>query len=186
MNGDRDLRVWALAHPVSMLLLFIGLMLLMVWGNVRLQRGGMFTGEVILRSDDPYRAMDRYVHEQKAHEGFDGEETIPFFLNSGIRSAADLERVWRLTESVKKHCGKSVLSLAEIPAYHDTGTALADEPYITQDQIHGADFHMGEWKQTVERDPGVHGVFVGRNFALASVVRYLPPTMTKSWNSAAR
>jgi hypothetical protein len=80
-----------------------------------------------------------------------------------------------LTESVKKHFGNSVLSLAEIPAYHDTGTALADDPYITQDQIHGLDFRIGEWKQKVERDPGVHGVFVGRNFAWASVVRYLPP-----------
>lgn len=175
MNDDRDPRIWALAHPVMMLLLFVGLTLLMVWGNVRLHRTGMFSGDVILRSDDPYRAMDRYVHDQKAHEGFAGEETIAFFLNGEMRSAADLERVWRFTEAVKNHFGSSVLSLAEIPAYHDTGDALADDPYITKEQIDHADFRMEEWKQKVARDPGVHGVFVGRTFAWASVVRYLPP-----------
>jgi predicted RND superfamily exporter protein len=148
---------------------------LMLWGNVRLQRGAMFAGDVILRADDPYRLMDRYVHEEKRHQGFDGEEMIFFFVNSGLRFPADLDRVQQLTAAVKQTFGPSVLSLAEIPAYRDTGDALDDTPYITPQQLAAPNFRLREWQARAAQDPGVFGVFVGRDFAWASVVRYLPP-----------
>ena len=136
--------------------------------------GGMFAGEVILRAEDPYRAMDHYVHEDKRHQGFDGEEMIFFFLNSGLRSPADLERVRQFTDATKRTFGPNILSLAEIPAYRDTGEALEDTPYITQQTLAAPDLHLLEWRARTAQDPSVFGVFVGRDFAWASVVRYLP------------
>ena len=170
-----DLRLRILAKPGWVVPILAGLTVLTVWGNVRLQCGGLFDGDVILRADDPYRLMDRYVHQDKAHEGFDSEETIPFFLNSGMRSAADLQRALRFTEAAKERFGKTIGSLAEIPAYEDTGTALRDDPYITDSAVTRPDFHLREWKDKVQRDPSVFGVFVGRTFAWTAVVRYLPP-----------
>lgn len=170
-----DPRLWAFTHPGSVVLLVGGMTALMLWGNVRLQRGGMFADDVLLRADDPYRLMDQYVHEEKREQGFDGEEMIFFFVNSGVRSPADLHRVQQLTDAVIQTFGPSVLSLAKIPAYQDTGEALDDTPYITPERVTASHFRLHDWQAQAARDPSVFGVFVGRDFAWASVVRYLPP-----------
>lgn len=173
--SDVDPRVWAIRRPLAACVLVIALTLLFLGGNAWLQRAGLFTGDVILREDDPYRVMDAYVHEQKAHEGFDGEEIIPFFLNTGVRATADLERVLRFMQAAKATFGDTLLSLSEIPAYEDTGAALRDEPWVTESELAQADFTVRAWKDKVARDPSVFGLFVDRQFRWTAVFRYLPP-----------
>jgi hypothetical protein len=60
-----DPRVWALRHPRQTLLVLMILMSVMVVGNALLSRGGMFDGEVIVQTEDPWREMDRYVQNNR-------------------------------------------------------------------------------------------------------------------------
>jgi len=121
------------------------------------------------------RRMDRYVQDKTA-EGFEGREFIPFVLNGGgIRSAADLQHLLHVTETAQGAFGDTVLSLSTVPAYRDTGETLVDEPYVTAEKISRPDFDLRRWKEQVAGDPGVFGLLVGRDFAWASVIRYLPP-----------
>ena len=129
-----DPRVWALRHPRQTLFVLIILISVLVVGNVLLSRGGMFDGEVIVQTEDPWREMDRYV-QQKTHAGFDSEETIAFFVNGAIHSPSDLERTLALTDAVKTAFGDGVMSLSTIPAYQDDGEALDDTPYLTADLL---------------------------------------------------
>ena len=170
-----DPRLWAIKKPRIALLCFLGLTLLFVWGNGRVERGGVLDGDVILRTDDPMRQMDRYVQD-KAAEGFEGREFVPFVLNGGgIRSAADLQHLLHVTETAQGAFGDTVLSLSTVPAYRDSGETLVDEPYVTVEKISRPDFDLRKWKEQVAKDPGVFGLLVGRDFSWASVIRYLPP-----------
>jgi predicted RND superfamily exporter protein len=170
-----DPRLWAIAHPYGVLVLCLASLALVLWGNLRLQRGGLFDGEVILRADDPWRVMDRYVHETKHREGFDSEETITFFLNGGLHAPQDLARTIDVTQAVKSTFGDAVLSLSEIPAYEDTGEVLRDDPYLTPALVTEPAFDLSAWQAKVQEDPSVYGLFVDRHFAWTAVVRYLPP-----------
>jgi predicted RND superfamily exporter protein len=169
-----DPRLWGVKKPWSALLCFIGLTLLFAWGNVRLQRGGFLDEDVLLRADDPFRRMDRYV-QGKVEEGFEGREVIPFVLHGGIQSAEDLQKILRLTEAVQEAFGDAVFSLSEAPAYRDTGETLFDEPYITGKELTDPSFALNEWKEQVARDPAVYGLLVGRDFSWALAARYLAP-----------
>jgi predicted RND superfamily exporter protein len=169
-----DPRLWGIKKPWRVLLCFVGLSLFFAWGNVRLKKGGILDSDTILREDDPVRQMDRYVRG-KVEEGFEGREAISFILNDGVHSSQDLRDVLYLTETLKESFGDRVLSLAEVPAYQDSGETLRDEPYITVEEIGGSGFNFQEWGEKVRRDPGVFGLLVGRDFSWAAVVRYLPP-----------
>ena len=171
-----DPRLWGIRKPWSGLLLFLGLTLLFTWGNFRTRKGGILDGEAILNSEDPIRQMVHYV-EGKAKEGFEGQEIIPFIIRfpEGIRTIADLQKIWHLTEEVKATFGNRVISLSEIPDYHDTGEALLDDPYITPALFINDDFDLAAWKERIRQDPTVYGLLVSRNFDWAAVVRYLPP-----------
>src|SRR5262245_44659922 len=137
-----DPRLWSIRHPRIMLMVFVGLTALFVWGNGRVNRGGILDRDVILQSDDPIRQMDQYVQEKVA-EGFEGREFIPFILNSGsIRAPQGVQKILQLTETAKKVFGDTVVSLATVPAYHDTGDALTDEPFVTARDLASPDFRM--------------------------------------------
>lgn len=163
-----------LNKPKRALLVFLGLTLLFTWGNGRVQKGGILDDDVILREDDPARQMDRYV-QAKSAEGFEGREFIVFVLNRSLTSAQHLAKVVTLTAVVKAAFGEGVLSLAEAPAYHDTGETLRDEPYITLSEITQSSFDLQEWQEKVARDIGVYGLLVGRDFSWTTVIRYFPP-----------
>lgn len=169
-----DPRLWALRHPRLAIALFLLLTGLFLWGNTRLTKGGILDEDVILQPDDPVRLMDRYVQAKRA-QGFDGKEAVPFILNSGISSAQDLVRVATFTEAAKAVFGDGVLSLAEIPAYKDTGETLLDDPYVVKETVLQPLFNLDAWKEQVRRDSSVYGPMVGRDFAWTAVVRYLPP-----------
>jgi len=169
-----DSRLWGIDQPKIALLIFLGLTLFFVWGNVRVEKGGILDEDVILWEGDPMRQMDRYV-QSKVIEGFEGREFIPFILNSGIRSLEDLRRILHFTESAKTTFGESIVSLAEAPAYQDTGETLRDDPYITASEVAHPDFDLREWQKKVAADLGVYGLLVGRDFSWTAVIRYLPP-----------
>lgn len=170
----RDPRLWALQHPWWVLLVFFLLTGLFAWGNTRLRKGGILDDDVILRLDDPVRLMDRYV-QAKQHEGFEGKEAIPLVFNSELRTPEDLLAVARFSDATKTAFGDGLLSLAEAPAYQDTGEALRDDAYITSTEVTQPGFNLNAWKDKVTRDPSVYGLLVGRDFHWTTVIRYLPP-----------
>jgi predicted RND superfamily exporter protein len=169
-----DPREWSIRHPWTVVAVFTTLSVMFVWGNLRMQKGGILDRDVILREDDPFRLMDQYVQD-KIREGFEGREFIPLVINRDIRSGEDAEKILRLTRAAQAAFGKTVLSLATAPAYHDIGEALLDEPYVTKTTIAPENFHIEDWRRNVAADPGVFGLLVGRDFSWSSVVRYLPP-----------
>src|SRR2546426_12369189 len=119
-----DPRLWAIKKPRIALLCFLGLTLLFVWGNGRVERGGVLDGDVILRTDDPMRQMDRYVQD-KAAEGFEGREVVPFVLNGGgLRSAGGLQHLLHGTETAHGAVGGTALRLSTGPAYPASGEAV--------------------------------------------------------------
>jgi len=169
-----DPRLWGIKKPWGALLVFLGLTFLFAWNNAYVEKGGILDEDVILREDDSWRQMDRYVRE-KTEEGFEGREFISFILNGGIHSTEDLKKILHFTEAAKEAFGDAVLSLSEVPAYSDTGEVLLYKPYITSEEMSRPDFNLKEWKEKIARDPGVFGLLVGRDFSWAAVIRYLPP-----------
>ena len=87
-----DPRLWGIKKPWGALLVFLGLTFLFAWDNAYVEKGGILDEDVILREDDSWRQMDRYVRE-KTEEGFEGREFIPFILNGGIHSTEDLKKI---------------------------------------------------------------------------------------------
>lgn len=169
-----DPRLWCIRHPRVIVCLFILLTAFFLWGSAQVERGGILDENVILRKDDPFSQMDRYVRA-KVTEGFEGREFIPFIFNhGGLQSPADLQKVLAFTKAAQDTFGDSILSLSTVPHYQDTGESLLDEPYITGSE-HTSAFDFQEWKIAVAEDPGVFGLFVGRDFSWATVIRYLPP-----------
>lgn len=169
-----DPRVWSIRHPRLMAALFLALSLVFAWGNTRVEKAGILDSDVILREDDPFRAMDRYVQE-KTRLGFEGREFIPFVINGGVRTAADAEKILRVTQAARRAFGDSIVSLATTPAYRDTGETLLDEPYVTKKLVAAPHFRVEEWQRQVAADASVFGLLIGRDSSWASVVRYLPP-----------
>lgn len=169
-----DLHACGINHPRIALLVFLSLSLLFVWGNVRVQKGGILDEHVILREDDPVRQMDQYVQE-KVQEGFEGRAFISFILHSGARSTEDLGKVLTFTAAAKETFGEAIISLAEVPAYQDTGDTLRDEPYVTAGEITHPSFDLHAWHEKVATDPSVYGLLVGRDFSWTAVIRYLSP-----------
>jgi hypothetical protein len=147
-----------------------------VWGNSRVEKGGILDSDVILRQDDPFRVMDRYV-QGKVREGFEGREFIPFVLNTGVHSAEDAAKILRVTRAAQKTFGDTVLSLATTPEYRDTGEFLLDIPYVTDVTVtsFNSPSQIESWKRRVAADASVFGLLAGKDFSWASVVRYLPP-----------
>jgi predicted RND superfamily exporter protein len=169
-----DPRTWSIQHPLAAMFVFFALSGLFLWGNVRVQKAGILDSDVILREDDPFQQMNRYVQD-KVHEGFEGREIIPFVINTGVHALKDAEKILQVTRAAQQAFGETVVSLATTPAYHDTGETLLDEPYITKARLAAPQFHIEEWRAQVANDAGVFGLLVGREFSWASVVRYLPP-----------
>ncbi|MGH7965613.1 MAG: hypothetical protein ACRERD_28000 [Candidatus Binatia bacterium] len=171
-----DPRLWAIRNPRSVLLSFVCLNLLFLWGNFLTQKGSILGDDAILDEDDPVRQMDRYV-AGKVQEGFEGREMIPFIItfSDGIQTIADLQKIWAFTEKVKATFGNRVASPSEIPDYRDTGEQLLDDPHITPALFTDSRFELAAWKARVRRDPTVYGLLVGRNFDWAAIVRFLPP-----------
>ena len=169
-----DPREWSIRHPWTVVVVFIMLSMVFAWGNLRVQKGGILDRDVILREDDPFQLMDRYVQD-KVQEGFEGREFIPLVINASISSEENAEKILQVTRAAQAAFGETVLSLATAPAYHDTGEALLDEPYVTKGALSATNFHGEDWRGKVAADPGVFGLLVGRDFSWASVVRYLPP-----------
>lgn len=170
-----DPRVLAIKHPLWSLIAFIGLTSLFLWGNIVVERGGVLD-DVVTKEDDPSRKMDLYVQSKK-EEGFEGREFIPFIVHfpEGINSKEHLEKICTVTEGVKGFFGEEgVTSACEIPNYKDTGEGLSSEPYINAQLLENPSFPIQEWKSEVARDPGVYGLFIGRDFTWAAVIRYLP------------
>jgi predicted RND superfamily exporter protein len=169
-----DLRAWSLHHPSFVAVLFAALSAVCVWGNLQVEKGGILDRDVILREDDPFRMMDRYVHD-KVRDGFEGREFISFVINSGVHSARDAEKILRVTRDAQAVFGETIASLATVPAYRDTGDTLLDEPYVTKHAVASSHFQIDVWRRDVAHDASVFGLLVGRDFSWASVVRYLPP-----------
>jgi len=169
-----DPRLWCIRHPRAVVCLFLFWTVVFIWGNAQVERGGILDEDVILRQDDPFSQMDRYVRA-KVTEGFEGREFIPFIFNhGGLQSPSDLQKVFTFTKAAQNTFGDTILSLSTVPHYQDTGESLLDEPYITESEYTPAfDFH--KWKLAIADDPGVFGLFVGRDFSWATVIRYLPP-----------
>ena len=76
---------WLLSHPRMILLVFVGLTVVCLWGNLRLQKGSVMDDTVIVKPDDPYRQMHQYVLA-KQHDGFDAGEAIALILRGGLHS----------------------------------------------------------------------------------------------------
>lgn len=169
-----DPRVWSIQHPLATVLVFIALSVVFAWGNLRVEKGGILDSDVILRQDDPFRVMDKYVKD-KVGEGFEGREFIPFVIKTGTHSEPDAEKILHVTRAAQQAFGETVLSLATTPAYQDTGEALLDEPYVTKRTVGLSEQQMGEWRRRLSQDGSVFGLLAGRDFSWASVVRYLPP-----------
>lgn len=110
-------------------------------------------------------------------EGFEGREAISFIIvfPDGIRTIADLQKIWDFTGKVKTSFDNRVASLAEIPNYRDTGERLLDDPHINPVLFTDGHFDLDIWKERVRHDPTVYGLLVGRNFDWAAVMRFLPP-----------
>src|SRR5262245_57045672 len=126
-----DPRLWCICHPRTVVCFFLLLTAVFLWGNTQVERGGILDKDVILRPDDPFNQMDRYVRA-KVSEGFEGREFIPFIFNhGGLQSPVDLQKVFAFTKAAQDTFGDTILSLSTVPRYQDTGEALLDEPYIT-------------------------------------------------------
>jgi predicted RND superfamily exporter protein len=156
------------------MLVFGVLSAVFVWGNFRVEKGGILDRDVILRPDDPFRLMDKYVKD-KIGEGFEGREFIPFVINTGVRGGLDAEKILRVTRAAQQAFGETVVSLATTPAYQDTGEALLDQPYVTQHLAKFSESQMQEWRRRLGQDSSVFGLLVGRDFSWTSIIRYLPP-----------
>lgn len=169
-----DPRAWTIQHPLTTVLLFVVFFAVFVWGNAHVEKGGVLDSEVILRQDDPFRMMDRYVKD-KVREGFEGREFISFVINMGIHSGPDAEKILQVTRAAQQAFGETVVSLATTPAYRDTGETLLDEPYVTKRNRTFSETQASEWRQRLAQDASVFGLLIGRDSSWASVVRYLPP-----------
>lgn len=170
-----DPRLWVLRNPQKALLIFLGITLLLLWGNIIVKKGAILFDDIIVQADDPVRRMDQYV-KGKVSAGFEGREAIYFFLHRNISSSEDLRAVLDFTAAVKNRFGGSVASLAEVPEYRDTGETLLDDPYITQQEITRPDFSFAQWAERVRQNPGIFGLLIARDFSWTAVIRYLPPT----------
>jgi predicted RND superfamily exporter protein len=167
---------WTLRHPIAVVSCFFVLSAVFLWGNTKVEKGGILDRDVILRADDPFYRMDQYVHS-KTQEGFSGREFIPFVLHRGVHSQEDAEKILRLTRAAQDAFGETILSLAITPMYQDTGEALLDAPYVNDNNV--AKFeepaHVNSWEAQAASDAGVFGLLVGRDFSWTAVTRYLPP-----------
>lgn len=169
-----DPRVWSIQHPFTTVVVFLALSAVFLWGNLRVEKSGILDSDVILREDDPFRVMDKYVKDKVA-EGFEGREIIPFVIHTGPHFGADAEKILHVTRAAQQAFGETVLSLATTPAYRDTGEALLDEPYVTTRTTGFSTLQTTEWRQRIAQDVSVFGHLAGRDFSWAAVVRYLPP-----------
>jgi predicted RND superfamily exporter protein len=169
-----DPRAWSMQRPLTTVLLFFSMSAVLTWGNLRVEKGGILDSDVILQPDDPFRVMDRYVKD-KAPEGFEGREFIPFVINTSNHPGPDAEKILQVTRAAQKAFGETVLSLATAPAYRDTGESLLDEPYVTKRNQTFSETQANEWRQRLAHDASVFGLLIGRDSSWASVVRYLPP-----------
>lgn len=165
---------WLLRRPRTMVWVFVGLTILCIWGNIRLQKGSVMDDHVIVNPDDPMSHMHHYVLA-KQREGFDAGEAISFILHGGLHARDDLAQVEQWTKRVEQEFGEGVLSLAKVSAYQDTGESLRDEPYITPETLASPTFDIAQWQTQVAQDDSIYGPLVGRDFSWTSVVRYLPP-----------
>ncbi len=167
---------WSIRYPVAVVVVFCLLSAVFIWGNSRVEKGGILDSDVILRQDDPFRVMDRYV-QGKVREGFEGREFIPFILNTGVHSAEDAAKILRVTRAAQKTFGDAVLSLATTPEFRDTGEFLLDTPYVNDVTVtsFSSPSQIEEWKSHVAGDASVFGLLAGKDFSWTSVVRYLPP-----------
>lgn len=165
---------WLLNHPRMILLAFVGITLVCLWGNLRLQKGSVIEDDAIVNPTDPLRQMHHYVLA-KQRDGFDAGEAISFILHGGLHARDDLARVEQWTKRVEQELGEGVLSLAKVSAYQDTGESLRDEPYITPEALTSPAFDIAQWQTQIAQDSSIYGPLVGRDFSWTSVVRYLPP-----------
>ena len=165
---------WLFRYPRIILLVFIGLTCLALWGNFHLRKGSVMEDGVIVRSDDPLRQMHQYVLAKQS-DGFDAGEAISFIVRGGLHTRDDLARVAQWTERVEQTFGEGILSLAKVSAYRDNGETLQDEPYITPETLTSPAFDMTQWHAQVAQDENIYGPLVGRDFSWTGVIRYLPP-----------
>jgi predicted RND superfamily exporter protein len=168
----RDL---ALRYPKATLVIFVLVLVVFGYGNIIAKRGGVLD-KAILNKEDHYYLMDQAVQKKRMF-GFEGTEFVPLILKfpGGIESKKDLKKIYQLTEQAKEVFGNRILSLSEVPDYHDTGIELLDLPYIHPAIFKDPNFDLEEWKREVKNDSGVYGILVGRDFDWAAVVIYMRP-----------
>lgn len=147
------------------------------FGNLLAKKGGLMD-DCLLNRDDPCLLMDKSVEELQS-KGLKTGDSVIFVLSfDGSAKLQDLQQLKSFTDEVKRRfpeCG--LLSLSIVPKYRDTGDAIANAPYVSQDLLTAeakrGGMGLNQWKKEVARDPSVYGLLIGRNFDYAVVVLLL-------------
>lgn len=165
-----DPRVLAITYPGWTTVIFIAVVLgfgLAANKQVLSLRGGIL--DDALPESDKYWQMNEWVEKTP---GFNYSEAIPLLIRCGEDKLDCLKTAMVVTDELRDR-GETVLSLATIPDYHDTGDALDDTPYISA-RIFEEKFDINAWKQRVSKDGSIANILVDTSLQW-TMVAVLPP-----------
>ena len=164
---------------VKVLLITAMVTMVFIWAQWpgRLRQGGILDN-IIMKKSDLYYQMDKRFQVFAQEQGLLTGEAISFVLPfDGQVTKADLAFVKKFTADVERafpESGFGVISLATAANYRDTGEELLDDPYITDELLADLHWDRDTWFKQIQRDSGVYGLLIGRNFDYAQVILFLP------------
>lgn len=165
-----DLRVYAICYPGWFSLLFLVVVIVFgTYGNWRVLslRGGIL--DDALPEEDKYRQMQQWV-EQK--DGFNYSEGIFLLIRCPYDEIACFREILQVSKELEDR-RETVLSLATVPNYVDTGERLLDDPYIF-DHVFTQNFNIKAWKEDVLSDGSVANLLIDESMRW-TLVGKLPP-----------
>lgn len=144
-----------------------------LYGNIVAKKGGILD-DCLLNNEDPFQVMDQQVRALGIRTGDPVSFVIPLKEGVTIENLAYIK--WFTDELSKNFPEYGILSLSNVPRYKDTGKELLNTPYIDIKLIEKSDNvkYIEEWKREIQRDNGVYGLLVGRNFDYVQVILLLP------------
>jgi len=150
----------------------------MLYGNIVAKKGGLMD-DSLLNHKDPYYLFDQQVKSFKT-EGMKTGDPVAFVIPFTNGPTADsLAFVKKFTDDLKEKFPEfGILSLSIAANYHDTGTELLHEPYISGTTLETLRSNPAaateQWKAEIARDPAVYGLLIGKKFDHAIVTMLLP------------
>ncbi len=148
--------------------------LICAYGNIFLVQKGGILDNAILKKDDPYRQMDKYVKSV-----FAGQEGVMFILRfpGRIKNEKDLKSIEEFHQEISDAFpNRGIHSLANVSNYRDINNTLYSDKYTDTISIvfrRNNRFNFDIWKNQVKSDPGVLGILINQDFTHAAFILYL-------------